>query len=320
MRIWRKCVSAGLLAMGVAVAGAQKEAVAREKIILDTDLGDDIDDAFALMLALRSPELEVVGITTTFGDTELRAKLADRLLRETGHAGVPVAVGAPTEKKMAFSQRSYALAKPDGQKHAGAVDFVLEQIRRAPGEITLVAIGPLMNVGAMIDRDPATFRRLKRVVIMGGSIDRGYGDLEYGPVHEPDAEWNIVNDPASAEKLLESGVPQYWLPLDSTQLKLDEVKRALLFRQGNAYTDALALLYFEWGQETPTLFDPMTITWMLKPSLCPMTPIRLRVDAKGFTRRESGAANANVCLSSNAEDFFRFYLPRMMAADPTPAR
>ena len=139
-------------------------------------------------------------------------------------------------------------------------------------------------------------------------------------MHGPDPEWNIANDPKSAQKLLDSGVAVYFLPLDSTQLKLDEVKRALLFKQGNAYTDALALLYFEWGQQTPTLFDPMTIAWMLKPSLCPMTPIRLRVDEKGFTRREGGAPNAQVCLRSDPEQFFRFYLPRLMSTEVAGAK
>lgn len=310
-------MGAGLLVLAAAGVEAQSGAVPREKVIIDTDLGDDIDDAFALVLALRSPEIEVLGVTTAFGDTALRARMADRLLADTGHGDIPVAVGIATEKKTEFTQARYALARPETKRHEAAVDFVLGQIRRYPGEITLVAIGPLVNVGAMIDKDPATFRKLKRVVVMGGSVDRGYGDLDYGPVHGPDAEWNIANDPHSAQKILEVGVPVFFLPLDSTQLKLDEVKRAPLFKQGNAYTDALALLYFEWGQETPTLFDPMTIAWILKPSLCPMTPIRLRVDAKGFTRRESGVPNAQVCLRSSAEEFFQFYIPRLLS--PAPA-
>ena len=287
-----------------------------EKVIIDTDIGDDIDDAFAVVLALRSPELQILGFTTTFGDTALRAKLLDRLLADTGHAEIPVATGAPTSKTQTFTQQGYALAHPDTKPHESATDFILGQIRKAPNEITLIAIGPLMNVGAMIDEDPATFRKLKRVVVMGGSIDRGYGDLEGGPVHGPDPEWNILNDPASAQKLLQAHVPLYFLPLDSTQLKLDEVKRTLLFKQGNAYTDALALLYNEWGAQTPTLFDPMTIAWLLKPSLCPMQPIRIRVDGNGFTRREAGAPNAHVCLRSNSEDFFQFYIPRLLSADP----
>jgi len=74
------------------------------------------------------------------------------------------------------------------------------------------------------------------------------------------------------------------MPLDATQLKLDEVKRAFLFSQGTPLTDALTLLYHQWGQETPTLFDPMTITFLVNPNLCPVQPMHIRVDEKGFTR------------------------------------
>src|SRR5882724_3854719 len=291
-----------------------------EKVIIDTDIGDDIDDAFALALALRSPEFQVIGITTTFGDTETRAKLLDRFLAEIGRPEIPVAAGAPTPVKGTFTQLRYAeggrVAKPS---HPDAVAFLLEQIRRYPGQITLIAIGPLMNIGAAIDKDPATFRELKRVIIMGGSIKRGYGDLGFGPPQPPQPEWNILNDVPSAQKLFASGVPLFVMPLDATQLKLDEVKRAFLFSQGTALTDALALLYHQWGQETPTLFDPMTIAFLVNPSLCPVQPMHIRIDEKGFTRPEPGppkapiVPNAQVCLDSNPDFFFRFYLNRVAA-------
>ena len=90
-----------------------------------------------------------------------------------------------------------------------------------------------MNVGAAIDKDAATFRKLKRVVLMGGSVRRGYGDLGYTAPVPPMPEWNILNDVASAQKLFASGVPLYVMPLDSTQLKLDEVKRAFLVLAGD---------------------------------------------------------------------------------------
>jgi len=142
-----------------------------EKVIIDTDIGDDIDDAFAIALALRSPELQILGITTTFGDTETRAKLLDRFLAEVGRPEIPVAAGAPSPPKSTLTQRRYAeaghFAKPS---HPDAVAFLLEQIRRYPGQITLIAIGPLMNVGAAIDKDRSTFLKLKRVIIMGGSV------------------------------------------------------------------------------------------------------------------------------------------------------
>jgi purine nucleosidase len=283
-----------------------------ERVIIDTDIGDDVDDAFALALAVKSPELQILGITTAFGDTETRAKIVDRFLGEVGRTAIPVLAGKPTVAKSPLTQRRYAegghFAK---SSHGDAADFLLEQIRRYPGEITLIAIGPLMNVGAAIDRDAATFRKLKRVILMGGCIQRGYGDLGYTAPVGPMAEWNILNDIPSAQKLFGAGIPLLVMPLDSTQLKMDEVKRTFLFSQGTPVTDALTLLYHEWGQETPTLFDPMTITYLLKPELCPVKPMRIRVDERGFTRVEVGAANAQVCLDSNSEGFFRFYLKRV---------
>src|SRR5712664_2733148 len=296
------------------------EKVLPEKVIIDTDIGDDVDDAFALALALRSPELQIIGITTTFGDTETRAKLVDRFLAEVGRPEIPVAAGTPTVSNGTFTQRRYAEGGHNTKpSHPDAVSFVLEQIRRYPGQVTLIAIGPLMNVGAAIDKDAATFRKLKSVVLMGGSIKRGYGDLGYTPPRPPQPEWNILNDIPSAQKLFASGVPLFVMPLDSTQLKLDEVKRTFLFSQGTPLTDALTLLYHQWGQETPTLFDPMTIAFLVNPALCPVQPMHIRVDAQGFTRPDPGPPNAlnppnaQVCLESNPDAFFRFLFPRLAA-------
>src|SRR5579863_2277577 len=110
-----------------------------EKIIIDTDIGDDVDDAFALALAVKSPELQVLGVTTTFGDTETRAKITDRFLGEVGRAEIPVLAGKSTATRNPMSQRRYADAahftKPS---HPDAVDFLLDQIRKHPGEITLI--------------------------------------------------------------------------------------------------------------------------------------------------------------------------------------
>lgn len=302
------------LVIGVAPVclAAQNSARGAEKVIIDTDIGDDVDDAFALALAVRSPELQILGVTTTFGDTETRAKLAERFLSEVGRPEIRVFAGKPTARKNPMSQRRYADGSHSANASNGdAVGFLLEQIRRYPGEITLIAIGPLMNVGEAIDRDASTFRKLKRVVLMGGSIRRGYGDLGYTAPVPPMPEWNILNDIASAQKLFAAGVPLYVMPLDSTQLKLDEVKRAFLFSQGTALTDALTVLYHLWGQQTPTLFDPMAVAFVLRPELCPVQGMHIRVDEKGFTREEPGPVNAQVCLDSKPDDFFQFYLKRV---------
>ncbi len=239
--------TAGTLRRLLLLAGTAQ--AAPEKIIIDTDIGDDIDDAFAVALALKSPELEVVGVMSDFGDTELRARMLDRLLADTGHRDIPVAVGIASDTNPSgFSQRRYAEAAP-AKAHPPAVDFLLEQIRRHPGEITLVAIGPSPNLGAAIDRDPATFRRLKAIVMMGGSfhpVSDGFG-----PATPPHPEWNIKSDIAAAQKIFASGVPLFVMPLDSTvNLKLDEVARTLLFAHGTPMTDMLALSYHQWAYGT----------------------------------------------------------------------
>ncbi len=316
MRFSTLAILFSLVIGSVSSAQTQKpapRASAPEKVIIDTDIGDDIDDAFAIALALRSPELEILGISTTFGDTEARARIVDRLLGEAGRTDIPVLAGTPTHTTNVMNQRRYGEGGHFARAvHPNAVDFILEQIRRYPGQVTLIAIGPLMNVAALIDKDSATFLKLKRVVMMGGSIECGYGELWFCTAHGPDAEWNIVNDIPSAKKLFLSGVPLYVMPLDSTQLKLDEVKRAFLFRQGTPLTDALTLLYHQWGQQTPTLFDPVTVASIVDPKICPVQPMHIRVDDKGFTRVEPGAPNAQVCMHSDADAFFRLQVGRLV--------
>jgi len=287
------------------------------KIIIDSDIGDDVDDVFAIGLALTSPEVEILGISSAWGDTKLRARMIDRLLAETDTKNIPVAEGIPTKAQSNFSQAQWAKGGTVPQKsHANAVDFLLDQIKKDPGNITLVAIGPLTNIGAAIDRDPVTFKKLNRVVIMGGAVRKGYGDLGFEPDHGPQPEYNIYSDVAAAQKLFASGVPIYMMPLDSTQLKLDEEKRAFLFKQGTPLTNALSTLYYQWGQQTPTLFDAMAVAYVLDPSLCPTTPLHITVEKDGATRESAGTPNANACLASDSDQFFRFILPRL--AKPFP--
>ncbi len=294
-----------------AVAQSAQAAATPEKVILDTDIGDDIDDAFALALLLSSPKVQLLGVTTAWGDTDLRARLVARFLAETGHDDLPVAAGPATHASSTFSQRRYAESYPD-EKWANGASFILDQIRRYPGQITLISIAPFSTVAAAIDADPATFRQLKRVVIMGGSIHRGYGDLGYLPDHGPEPEYNIYSDIPAARKLFDAGVSLYVMPLDSTQLKLDEVLRATLFSQGTHTTNALSELYEQWtastGSPTPTLFDAMAAAYVLEPSLCPTHPMHIRIDDQGYTRAEPGTPNANVCLDSDSDRFFHFYM------------
>jgi purine nucleosidase len=315
-------VSAGLLG-GVHAQQPASSPKAREKIIIDTDIGDDIDDAFAIALALRSPELEILGIATEFGDTGERAKIVDRMLGEVGRPELPVAVGVTTVVNNAevgsflLNQRPYGEGGQFSRvSHPDAIEFILQQIRRYPDSVTLVAIGPLFNVGELIDKSPETFRKLKRVVMMGGSIEPIKADYGNTPTFGPIAEWNVKNAIPAAQKLFLSGVPLYVMPLDSTlHLRLDEVKRNLIFAQGTPLTDALTLLYHQWsnaGGVTPVLFDPMTIAYIASADLCPTQPMHIRVDDEGFTRVEPGKPNAQVCLHSDPDAFMHFYLKRVL--------
>lgn len=290
---------------------------AREKVIIDTDIGDDIDDAFALALAVSSPKLQVVGVTTAWGDTQLRARLARRFLIQIGHGQIPVAVGAQTHDKMTFTQARWAEAWPTpAGGFPNAVDFMRDLIRKNPGEITLISIAPYTNVAALLEQDPTEFHELKRIVLMGGSIHRGYGDLGYLASHGPDAEYNVAQDIPAAQAVFDAGVPIVMMPLDSTQLKLDEVLRATLFSQDTPTTDALNALYAEWSfstdNPTPTLFDAMAVAATIEPSLCPTRPMRIVVDRRGYTRAVAGPPNVEVCLSSDSDRFFHFYIPTVL--------
>ena len=301
-----------MLASGIR-AGAQAKEMQPQLTILDTDIGDDIDDAFALALALRSPEIKLLGITTAFGDTGLRVKLLNRYLGAIARNDIPVVAGVKARADNVFSQRAYAERGPAGHD-ADGVQFLLDQIRAHPGEITLIAIGPLNNIQAAIERDPQTFHKLRRAVLMAGSVYRGYDDKN-GVRQIPDAEWNVNRDPAGLRTLLASGVPVFMMPLDSTQIRLQTAERERIFAHGSPLTDQLTLLYHQWksatGSEAPTLYDPVAVTYAIRPDLCPATPLRIEVDDKGFTRPVEGAANAQVCLKSDEMGFLDLLVDRL---------
>jgi inosine-uridine nucleoside N-ribohydrolase len=250
--------------------------------------------------------LKVVGISTAFGDTELRARLVDRYLKAVGVSGVPVTAGVHVGKNFT-TQGAYARQFP-ARVHADGVDALLSTIRAHPGQLTLIAIGPLSNIGAAIDREAGTFRKLKRVVMMGGSVDRGY-DGEHGELRPADPEWNILCDPKSAQKLFASGVPIFMMPLDSTQIHFENPMRDEVFGKGAPVSDQVTLLYHEWiasspnHTPTPVLYDPVAAAYSFRPDLCPTTAMRIEVDDKGFTRKVTGKPNAEVCLKSDEKGF-----------------
>jgi len=297
---------------------------AAEPIIIDTDVGDDIDDAFALALAASDPRLDLLGVTTAWGDTGLRRRLALRLLTAAGRPAVPVAQGRPTADSVRFTQATWAEGWAEPPPGIGALAFISEEVRRHPGQITLVALAPLSNLEDLIERDPATVRGLKQVVIMGGSISAGYRSGAAGDPTPPSAEYNIASAPQAFAHLLALGVPIVLFPLDSTQLKLDAESRDQIFAHGSSLGDALAQLYGPWRalnawrQSDPTLFDAVPIAWLLDPALCPTRPLRIAVDDRGFTRLVSGPPNVDACLKLRNHDTLALIL-RDLAQGGLPA-
>jgi purine nucleosidase len=285
-------------------------APAKIPVILDTDIGSDIDDAFALALIIKSPELELLGVTTVSGDTTPRARLAAKFLWEAGGKwrNVPVAAGISGHPQpIAQTHWADGFTSPQLQKES-AVDFLRGQINQHPGQITLIAIGELTNVAALLKSDPAVAKKIKRIALMGGSIALGYK-----PGSPPDPEWNIKSNPAAAQMVFSSGVPILMAPLDVTgMLKLDAAGRSRIFSQDTPVTNALAALYKLWNHETPILFDPMAVAMLLDPTLCQTQDLAVEVDDQGFTRVAKGKpATATAGMSTNADKFFEFYLGRV---------
>jgi inosine-uridine nucleoside N-ribohydrolase len=296
-----------LLASGVVHAAPVDGTIKAFPVIIDTDVGDDIDDAFALAVALSDPRLNVIGITTAWGDTRTRTLLVRRLLTTLGRRNVIVAEGPATPGTAPFTQRQWASGAADSSAAPDAIEFLREEVTRHPGEITLIALAPLSNLQALSDRDPAAISKFRQIVIMAGSIYFGYEKNGAIPVQAPSAEYNVAAAPHSFATLLAAGVPIKLFPLDSTQIKFDEVRRDRLFGYGSPVSDALTLLYHQWrllnswGQITPTLFDVVPVAWLLDPRICNLVPLRIGVGNGGYTRVEHGIANVTACLDSNQE-------------------
>lgn len=194
-----------------------------KKVIIDTDIGDDVDDAFALALALKSPSLNVIGITTVFKNVEMRSKIVKAEFKAFNKMGIDVVSGLDNPLVVPASVFKYETIGEDGKPIITAYDqsyiegadrndaphYLLEKAREFPHEITLIAIGPLTNVAAAIKLDPKTFKLFKEIVLMGGS-------------NNDNKEWNFICDPDAADIVLKCGVPMRVIPIECTQLCIVE--------------------------------------------------------------------------------------------------
>lgn len=313
-----------------AITGTPQSARAQGKsaipIILDCDIGTDIDDTFAVALALASPELDIVGITTVSGDTRARAMMVCRILTATARAKIPVALGTPEQppQKLRGEQEQFVRVPPATRAvkpiAESAVAFMYRQLKARPGEITLVTVGPLSNIAELLAKHPDCKPWIKRIVLMGGSVRVGYNAK---PPINP--EFNIKADAKAARAVFSSGIPLTVAPLDATtMLKVNEARLARIFSAGSMLTGQVQSLFQLWNQkEPPVMYDPVAVTLCFTEQFCTMEDLHLSVDDKGFTREEPEPANARVATAIKMEEYldwladrFASSTPRVLSAEP----
>ncbi len=306
-----------------------------QKIIIDTDPGQD--DAVAILLALASPEIEVLGITAVAGNVPLglTARNARIVCELAGRPDIPVFAGceAPMSRPLVTAEHVHGKTGLDGielpdptmpLQATHAVDFLVKTLRReAPGTVTLCPIGPLTNIGEALNRAPDIAARIKRIVLMGGAY------FEVGNI-TPAAEFNIYVDPEAAEIVFRSGIPLTVMPLDVTHKALTTRPRVEAFRAlGTPVGRAVASWteFFErfdkekYGSEGAPLHDPTTIAWLLKPDLFTGRHINVEIETaspltRGMTvadwwRVTDRPANATFIGDLDAEGFFALLTERL---------
>jgi purine nucleosidase len=273
-------------------------------VILDTDIGGDIDDAFALALLGSLPGIDIRGVVTADGQPLKRAQIAAKLLHVMGRPGVPVYPGLPTGGSPG---RQYDWAKDFSSKSIKSTDpiaFMREEIEKAPGEITLIGIGPLGNLGALFTQFPETAKKVRSVVLMGGAFHVGYNNSP-----PPVPEFNIAQNPNAARVVFTSGAPLICAGLDvTTMMRLDEDRQKLLFAQGTPLTDALAALTNLWGNHIPVLYDPFAVAYATGHMYCDKTDEAVAVEPNGLTRIVDGPKNATVLVRPQKDAFLDWYV------------
>ena len=305
-----------------------------KKIILDTDPG--IDDACATLLALASPEISVQGLTIVHGNCSLEqgTKNALSVLELAGASHIPVAMGCDVP----LVQPSLLAPETHGDTGLGyaklpeprtrpivqhGIDFLIEKIMAAPGEITLLAIGPLTNVALAIRQEPRIVNAVKELIIMGGAI-------RYEGNTTALAEFNTYVDPHAAHIVYHAGMPTTLVPLDVTYqciLTQHDIER---MRQIDVpitkFVEDATRFYMEFHDEYQSIQgcvinDPLALALTFMPELCTYRQIPVDVDISGgismgktigdFYNYTKQPANMRVALEVKARDFIELFLERI---------
>jgi purine nucleosidase len=288
----------------------------RVPLLFDTDIGSDIDDAVALAYLLSQPRCELLGVTTVTGEPRVRAQLVDAVCRAFGRGEVPVhsGCGRPLlvpQRQPEAPQKSVLPRHPHQEEFAPnvAVDFLRQTIRSRPGEITLLSVGPLTNIGLLFAIDPEIPSLLRQYVMMGGV----YGAL---PGHYGRTEWNTGGDPHATAIVFDRRAPgTYCVGLDVTmrcRMPADECRR----RFSSGPLKIVGEMAEEWFKVRPeiTFHDPLAAACVFQRDLCTFQPGLVRVDLKsdlalGMTQFDPHAAEKphHVAVDVRPDAFFDHY-------------
>lgn len=266
---------------------ASQSNVSRHVVLIDTDIGDDVDDALALALALRSPEIDVRGVTTVFGDTQQRARLATHVLRVFEREDIPVAAGQ--QMPLLFRHRPSGIPQaaildacapsPELSPYSGP-ELIIQTALANHGNLTLLCLGPLTNIATALTIEPRLFMAIRNIFVMGGTS--GF----------PIPEWNVRSDSKAAKIVLASGVPVTLLGWNVTmrcQFRESDIEK--LHDKNSPQTRLLSQLIAVWQRHRPRwhpklpyLHDPLSIVALCAPELFHFEEMTARVLTGGLIK------------------------------------
>ncbi len=287
-------------------------AIDSTSIIIDTDIGFDIDDAYALAMAIKGG-LQIGGISTVSGNTLKRGRIAKKMLVLAGKGDVPVFAGKRSRALLTHDRWVSPSEILDVQQDVDAmIEHYWHAIERShDGRLQVVAIGPLSNIALVRERDGNLFDDRVQLLMMGGRFPKG---LLW--INDHMLEYNIMMDRAAARAVLGSRVPTRLVPFDVTEsLKLTQQDLAFLHRISKHDSMIRALMEMTSmfhssiiGHRPPILFDPATIVPLLDPTILSFMSMSVEVTRGGFTRvpktSKPGVSEKEVCT---AIDTGRFY-------------
>jgi inosine-uridine nucleoside N-ribohydrolase len=281
-------------------------------VLLDTDIGSDIDDAVCLAYLLRQPECELLGVTTVSGQPDKRAMMVDAMCREAAH---PVTVYCGMDDPMIVEPRQTEVPQTDALvkwrharvfPHDEAISFMAETIQARPGEVTLLTIGPLTNVGVLFETVPQIAEQLKQVVMMCGTV---------GEVEGTAVEWNAKLDPHALDIVCKSGVPSLTMVGLNVTKKVTMTEADFRERCKGGVLDVVASFAEVWfeSRDSVTFHDPLAGAIVFDPDICTCRTGRVEVEIRDestmgktvFTEKEGGTHRA--AMEVDAERFFEHY-------------